>query len=352
MGGVWLDTVAPVGDVEDSTIWRTDGGYCGNYEASCTFGAPPDFSAPWLRQGALYEHVEGGVVTFDGFLGEPEQGDVWRLNAFGWGADAINYRSTERHGMYVNDNIDAATSRGMGFTRRSDFDGTWDGTDEALMMSLAEVLDKAAKAKGGVWWVANRDLIFRQESSTVSWVMSPNSAYLGTTDEEVITSLAGLYWSAQDVDGNPIAVSLTSPVSDAVAAEKFRPHERTIDMRSLGYIQTQFDAEQIVSARFAQVGARAGWTNGFEMTSLNSGRASNGIPAPMAVRAGDRVRIPGVTDMRSGVTYLASVEVTAGRVRRLHAEQRAVVEPVGMAPRDLSSVLTVSAPARSSVEVL
>lgn len=344
VGGVYLDTVGVVGDLEDSTIWRDDG-YSGDYELSCTFSAPPDFGAPWFLAGALVELVEGGCVTWSGFLGEPSQGDVWGLTAYGWGADAANYLN----GSWPMDaNVDDAVTRGMGFSRYGVSLDT--ATSFGDSMTVAESFDVIAKTAGKVWWVSVGAVSLRTESNGLDWVMAPNSAYLGTTDANLITRLVGLYATALDTDGNPTATAQVA-VADAVAAAKFRPHEAMVDLTALGVL-TSTVATTYTTARFSRVGARGGYTNGFTVTSLNSADAKTGVPDPMGVRAGQRVRVTGLTDMRTGVTYQASVEVTLGKVRRVHSGRVAICEPVGFVARDFAGALAAAQAPLRQVEVL
>lgn len=344
LGGVDLETIAPIGDLEDSTIWRTEGGYSGDYEASWTWGAPADFGASWFHAGAEVEIVEDGLLAWSGFLGDPQHGDRWSLAAFGWGADAANYASSSAAGNNLNDNIDDAISRGLGFARHVSLSAA---SPAGGAVMLNEALDIAAKILGKVWWVSSREVDLRSEATTLDWMMAPDSAYLGTTDEELITGLIGRYVSAVDGDGNPSAISDVM-IEDDAAAEKFRPHERVVNLTPLGYLDSG-SATFYTEARFAQVGARAGFTNGFTMTGLNSADASTTVPDPMGVRAGDRVQLPGITDLRTGVTYLAAAEVTLGKVRRRHSERIALCEPVGLVARDLSSALAAAQPRKARV---
>ena len=362
VGGVYLDTIAPVDGLRDSTIWRLQG-YSGDHEAEWTWSAPASFSAPWFRAGATVEVVEGGIVVWRGFLGEPQpsRNSGWSCVAFGDGADAANYLSSDPVAANINTSITDAYARGMRWSNYgNDFTGgTFSLTPGYIAIMLNTALDRIAASQGKVWYVSRGVGDLRSESSAVDWLMAQDSTYLGVTDENYVTSLAAFYVSSVDIDGNPDGWAYTVPSSstiphtaDDVAAERMGGHrEAVVDLTALGQLGSG-DAYVMAGARFAQVGARAGFTNGFEMTALNSRSAANLVPAPMMVRAGDRIRIPGMTDMYAATTYGSSVTVTAGKVTRAHKEQRVQVEPVGMVDRDFAGALAAAQKPESQVEEL
>lgn len=343
VGGFDLETIATVGDLEDSTIWRS-GGYSGDYEASLTWAAPADFAAPWFHAGATVEITDDGARVWSGFLGDPQQGDTWSLTAFGWGAEAANYVSDSASGTNLNANVDAATANGAGFERYTNNLGTGVPVGDAVM--LDEVLNVGAKIHGKVWWVSCGEISLQSEATDIDWIMAPDSTYLGTTDEEMVTRLVGRYVSAVDGDGNPTAYADVDD-EDTAAAAKFRPHERVLDLTPLGLI-TAGQAGDYTADRFAQVGARAGYTNGFTMSELNSTDVRS-IPNPMGVQAGHRVQLSGLTDMRTGVTYLAAVVVTLGKVRHRRKERISLCEPLGLVARDFQGALAAAQPKKTGV---
>lgn len=359
VGGVPLDLVAPVSDLEDSTIWRLEG-FSGDYEATFRFGADRWFSAQWFHSGATVEIREGGLPTWRGFLGEPSPSDGgWNCKAFGDGADAVNYRFTGATSADIDTAVADAATRGMRWSRGPlsfvpSVSVTLSPADMAVQMDVA--LDRALAVDGKVWYVSRGVGWLRTAPTGVDWMMAPDSTYLGVTDENYITALSAMYATAVDSMGNPTAVSFTTPTAsispytlDTVAAARMGgAREAVIDLTALGVL-TLTNARYIAGNRFTHVGARAGFTNAFEMTALNSWRYVNGQPAPMNVRAGDRIRIPGITDMTASSTFGTSVTVTAGKVTRNHTEQRVVVEPVGLVPRDFVGALAAAQKPQSQV---
>lgn len=362
VAGRWLDLHgAPAGDLQDSTIWRdqTRGseGYSGDYEASWSW-APRRIPA-WFRPGARVEIREGGLTVWRGFLGEPSGGEDHA--AFGDGADSVNWFIAGNDAGNLNGDLDEATARGMRWTRAG---GNMNGGDyplarDEMMVSVAEALNRLGKATGMVWYVTRGVGSLRTEKTAPDFVLADGSAYLGTTDQNYVTALSAYYATAVDSEGKPTAPTHTTPSTfhvppsrDDVAATRVGGHrEAVVNITALGAL-TLTQALDIAGQRFAQIGARAGWTNGFEMTALNSRRWSNSQPAPMSARAGDRIRIPGVTDMIASTTYGTAVTVTAGKVTRYHAEQRVTVEPVGMVERDFAGALAAAQAPETQVETL
>lgn len=339
VAGWWLDRWGVVGGLVDSTIWRRSG-YSGDYEASWTWSAPSDFSAAWFVAGAEVRIYESGLEVWRGFLGEPRNGDVWQLVAYGSGASASSYVCTSVAANGMHTEMDLATARGMKFTRHdADFTGgDFDLADAATPLKMDAALDTLATTLGKVWWVSRGEASLRAEATGVDWSMAPNSAYLGSTDEGYFSSLVALYMAS----GTP---TKTTAASDATALAKFGRVEEIIDLTSLGDL-TATQADDITEAMLAAGGARMAYTNGFTMTALNSSSVVGSVAAPMSVRAGQRVWLTGITDMRTGVTYHAAVPVTLGKVTRDHATQTVACEPLGMVGRDLKATLAKVATAR------
>jgi hypothetical protein len=353
VGGVLLESIAPVYDLEDSTRFSIDGGYSGDYEMSCTWAAPSDFSASWFHEDADVL-IRDGFVEWSGFLGDPVPGDLWQLNGFGWGADTSGYPCAVTDALDIDDAIDDAHAAGMGWGRHTnsftgDISHALGEPAEPIMLDAA--LDVVAKTQGKVWLVSGGVGALVAEHTTVDHLMAPASTYLGTTDQNFLTALYGWFVNSLDGDGNPDGWDLSTPVVDTATELVRRRHSGVVDMTKLGLVSSG-DVAAILAERFAQVGARAGFTNGFDMTALNSRRFANGVPAPMSTRAGDRVRIPMLTDTRSFPTYGFAYDVTLGMVRRIHKEQRATVTPVGFVTRGFDAALAAAQPKPTAVEVL
>lgn len=348
VGGVWLDSRYPTAEVQDSTIYRREG-WSGDYQASCAWGARADFQAAWLRKGAKYEVVEHGLVTWNGLVSELEPGDTWKIHAYGYGVQADEFRAVKVVGgalvpTYIpNEAIDAAVTNDALAWRRFDSIGTTavtTATDE--LSDLTTLLDRASQAQGKRWVVdSGREVTLVAEPTAAKWIVSPNSAYLGTADDQYVTHLYGYYISALDgTTGAPSAYGVVVARDDEMAAQ-FGRKAHEVDLKPLG-LMSQAAAQANIDGRFALVGARMGWTNGIELTRSSLRRLGFGKGSPMSVRAGDRLRIPGVMDTRSQPTTRAAIDVVLGEVTRYHDEQRAAAVPVGFTPRDFQGALSAN----------
>lgn len=358
INGVCLNRLATVADVQDSTICRVDG-WSGDYQLDFTWAAPPRFAASWFVRGAVVEVCRGGVLEWSGFLAEPETGDVWTLHANGRGSrgdefDAIAYDSTFQtySGSTVPDVVaDNIESRGCGFSRRGVSLGTDPvaTVDGASPISAAEVFRLAAVAQGKRWFVStDATLSLFSDDTTPSWVMTPGGGYMGTADDQYVSHMWGYYVSSVDsTTGKPNGWAYVL-VGDDAAGAKFGRREVVVDLTALGLL-APLTATNTLQGRFNLVGGRMGWTNGVTLTTTNMRHAVTGYPDPMGVRAGQMLRIPGVTDMRSSATYLTNVDVVLGSVKRIHAEQRAEVTPIGLVPRDFQGPLAAAQPPTTTV---
>lgn len=344
VGGIFLERYAAIGALEDSTIWRTEG-YSGDYEASWTWAAAADFDATWLRTGSVVEILESGRVVWAGNLAQPEPGEPWQMRAYGSGAQTRQYRCPDPAASNINASILAAQNAGMGWgTGRNDFTtGGYTLAAGLIPIMLDTALDRLAAAQGKVWWVSRGVGSLRAEATAVSWVLDTGGVYLGTTDEELVNDLVGFYVTTADAEGNATDWALTGTVTSAVSIAKHTRHQAVLDLTALGVLFPA-TANQIVVDRFAQLGARMAWTTAFEVNDLNTRDAFNGVRDAMSVRAGDRLRLLGLTDMRSGSTYRTATEITAGKVTRRHTERTVTVEPVGFKARDFAGALAAAQP--------
>lgn len=344
--GVWLDSIATVANVVDSTIFRHEG-YSGDYEASCEWLIPPDYSGSQLRRGALFEVVEHGHRTWGGWLAEPEVGETTSLHAYGFGAMAEDWPALASGPVptsVANTAIDYAIAEDLPWKRFDSISSVAVGGADGEMVTLATLLDRVAKRAGKHWWVDSfGEVSLASEPTSLAWTLTPGAGYMGTADDQYVTHLYGYYVSSVDgVTGEPDGWSIVEASDDAMAA-KFGRKSATVDLTSLG-LMSAVTAQADVDGRFALVGARMGWTNGIDLSGMNLRKPGWGAASPLSVRAGQRLRIPGVRDTRSTPTTRASVDVTLGQVTRVHSEGRAFALPVGFVSRDFQAAFAVKRP--------
>ncbi|WP_261819524.1 hypothetical protein [Nocardioides sp. OK12] len=337
----------------DSTIFRREG-WSGDYQASCTLSTPNNGSIPWLRRGALWETYEAGCLVWAGFVDEVSRDSgTFEVSAYGRGArasefPAVKYESGVTYTpSYIPDEaVDAAEARGMGFGRGGvNIGGVAVAQTPGEVTTVGALLDRIATGTFH-WWVDSYGKVALRQAGGVKWVMRPGETYLGTADDNYASRLWGLYVSAVNGEGDPSEWSMTfAPSAAGVEAEtidKFGPAEQIVDLTALGRLFSSSSARADLDARYESVGGRMGWTNGINLTETNMHRVGTRVSAPLAVRAGDGLMLPGVIDDRSSTTYLPNVTVTLGEVRRIHDENRAEVKPVDFAPRGFSEALAAA----------
>lgn len=303
VGGWPLRQWGVVGDVQDTTMWRV-GGYSGTTQASCSWGAPVDFSAPWLRRGQRFTISRNGVTIVDAPVAEIIPGDPWEIYCEGNGAQ-MEY-------VPVVEGVDVVTAADVANRSATPYFVTTAG----------------ASTTPPTGW-------------SRPWFVRPGSATLGPDVSALVTGVYVLYATAV-TSGTPTAVAITTPSVadgslDSNLETKFGQRRRTIDATALGVI-TLAAAKTIASDRMTAGGRRMGWTGSVEL-SPGVLRSRSGAEAdPLLVHAGDTLTLPGVTDQASAVAYTLGITVTLGEVTRYWSEGRAVVKPMGSADRDLASI--------------
>lgn len=356
IGGEYLDRVATVSDLVDSTVLRVEG-WSGDYQASCRFAADRDFSAPWFRRGSTWEVVEDGVVAWGGLLSEPSwSGDGWSLTAYGYGS-ASDWPALENDGTVVPSSTpDAVLDYSTGLTPPLPIN-RWDtsigsvalGLEPGEVTDIATLLDRLGKSVGKFWWVdsfGEISLVGLPEDPTL--LLTPGSGYMGTADDGFVSHLYGLRISSLDLNGQPDGWSIVGPEQDDEAWARFGVRKEVMDLKGMGLL-TGPQAEPLVAGEFALRGARMNPTSPIELTEMNVLRPGFGARSPMGVRAGEMVRIPDVWDTRTNPTVGSSIDEVLGEVTRYHATQRAVAMPLGYQGRNHRAAMIAAQPKRQTV---
>lgn len=348
-----LGALGPVSGLEWVTRWSYDQ-VSGDATAQWQWATTE--RPAWLHAGADVVIGDQGRRRWRGRLSEPEENDAgWSCAAYGLGVlaadfDAI-YNATTPPAepawsptMIPDTAIDAAITRGLPWVRSSSVGSTAIGQDDdSAVLDVLTLLLRAAKLAGKRAVVDQFGVVSLQpDPASPSWLLGGMSNYLGTADDEFVTRMWGYYVSGVDgATGAPNAWGLVK-AEDNDAADKFGQHiERTVDLRELGLL-TSAQAQANVDGRFALVGGRMGWTAGFVISPLWL-RTLSGEPAnPLAVRAGQMIRMPGVRDSRSQKTNRAAAQLVVGEARCVADEGACYVTPLGYVPRDFSSALAAA----------
>lgn len=344
IGGKWIGSMHAVSGLQDSTVFRMVG-WSGDYELSCSWSAPPHFSAPWFRRGASVRVVESGITTWGGFLSEPEASDDgWSLHAYGYGAQAEMYVATSGVPNTAVDQA-AASPRFMQMRRGNAVIGTTSvNAVPGDFISVAEVLDRAAAQAGAPWYVDSGGYVtLKALGNTPTWVLRPDATYIQSADDNYFTHISGYYATAVDSNGAPTAYAYSNFVGNATAALIFGRREVVVDLTALGVISSSVNAEAQVAGRLSALGGRVTYTGAVDVTAANLRHIRGGMASPMSLRAGQVVRVPGVSDISQGV-YRPAANVLIGEARRFHDQGRTQVLPFGFVERDFTAALAAAQP--------
>lgn len=374
VGGVWIERVAPISGLTDSTIYRTVGdpaskdelAWSGDWQASVQWAADANFAATWLTEGvSTFEVVENAKVTWGGILAEAtppsDPGGLWSLTAYGYGNEASAFSAldgSDNPSSVPNTVLDAAQSnRGMRIERYANTIGASAVGAANELLFVSTVASRAAMAASKRWSVDSfGEVSLVSDPTSPVWGARPGSVYMGSPDSDFVSHLAGYYVSA--VSGTPSAPSAWSTVwnSDTAtadeAAEQYGRREHVVDLTVLGVLSAPA-AQALVDARYTMVGARMAWTNSIELDATNLRRLGWGAADPMSMcgtnGAGSMIRVFGAMDSRSRLETRTSIDVVLGEVTRIHDERRVVAAPVGIKWRDFQGALEAAQPPVESV---
>lgn len=296
--------------------WETlaDGG-CG--VASVSFTTPTRAPHNMLRQGVVFEILYGVSPIYTGVTTEFDR-QSGTLHAKGLGLDLYDVLAltpagevTRDLGVAINQAIAAARwlgSNPLGVT------GVVEG-DSTEPTSIGALLDDYCQ-QTGQWWGADRyGRVYLQAKPTEpSWIVSPDSAVFGETNEDAPTFLAGRY---DDGTG-------TNKTAFAGVPGK----ESSTDLTDRGVL-TEAQAQGILEGMLARRGSVA-WVNSAELTSGQI-TTIGGTPAFLpVVRAGQLMRSFGVGYVGFGSLAL---DTMIGKTTYTAGSPTIQVEPVNTAPR-------------------
>lgn len=341
--GRWLTSIAPWGELEYS--WLADGG-C--EEASWRMPVPRDYRHPSLVRGKDVEVRLGPLNTWRGRLTEPDQDDEgWTFHAAGL-KDAAGNGGTSRGFMAFdaainntsipNTAIDQAIARGLPWIRPASLSGVAfvDAGSVDAIVTVSELLDRWSASVSKRWGVNAEAEVYAAADPTVPmWHMTPGSGSYGYAEEEYASDVYLRYY-------NTSFVLATAHAQDADAADLLGVSEAAIDGRDYGAL-TAPKAVSYAQGLLDKGKARLAWTNAVTPSRWQL-TTPGGAPACLAlVKAQQMVRLHGLRDVQG--TPIPYVDFVIGRTRYTAESDTMVLEPVGLAPRNLADVLAATASA-------
>lgn len=352
--GTWIDTQVTVDNIERTTSWTTDSA-SGDKRATVALHCPRTWEGACVHPGKALEVISTtGLLLWGGLTVEPDRTDTGiTLVAKGIGETLSDYESmvdvsTSGPPKWVptstpNEAVDGAIARGARFRRSGSLGNTSLALeDDDGVQTVLTILSRAAISQGKRVHVDSTGLItYREDPTEPAWALTPGHGHMGTADETYLTTIYGRYLTP-----HPTSPETEAPVAayvrahDGQAATKFGgARERDVNLASLGVIDETV-AQNYVNGRLKLVGGRMGWTETVPLSTINVRHISGATSSPQWVRAGDMLRVPGVTDARSQPTTRASIDVVLSEVTIADSGRpTGTAAPMGFAPRDLDALL-------------
>jgi hypothetical protein len=337
VGGRWMDEIAPWAPPKWSST--ADGGCA---DASWRLYAPATFRHPALRRGQLVEIRLGAMNAWKGVLSEPTYNeDGWEVAASGLSSDAgdgssgfLALNGAGDPTTYIDDAIDRAIDRGLRWQRPDSLQAGpfGDGSTDEVSY-LADLLDRWSDSVSKRWGVDADGNVYATADPTVPmWHMTPGSGTFGLADDEFATDIYLRYYDPSLTPG-------LAHAGDTVAALAYHRKEELVDGRDYGAITT-IQADGFTQGFLDKGAARLGWTNTVEPTRYQL-TTPGGAPASLPlVRGQQMVRLHGITDEQG--QPLAYVDFVIGTAEYDATTDSLSLAPVGMAPRSLADILTLT----------
>ena len=304
--------------------WETlaDGG-CG--AASWEFALSPRSQHSALRVGALVEVMAGPQPVYRGLLTEPDR-TTWECHAYGLSSSLRQRLALDAFGNSTRDlgvALAQAIERGWRGTNPAPVVGVAAGDPAGNPVKVGDLLDDYAEQTGQRWGAdAFGRVYMRPDPTTAKWLITPDVAAFGVTDEAGAQLLAGRYFNG--------TANLTAYAGGGEP-------EEAVDLTDRGTI-TAAAAEAILNGQLARRGGYQ-WTNGATL-SRDQITTAGGTPAALgAVTAGQMVRAHG---LGYGVGSTPWLDVTIGKTRYTAGDDVIYLEPINTAPRTFVDVVAAS----------
>lgn len=325
VGGYPATEIAP----HTPPTWETlaDGG---TGEISWRFTLTPRSQHPALRPGSMVEVKVGGMNVARGPMGDPDRND-WSCVARGVQND--RYLALDASG-FVTRNLglafEQAIARGLRVANPighgAGYTVPGDSTEPQTVWSL--LTEAAVGQRTGVDPSGN--LYVRSDPTTPWWHAAPDSAIFGTTDEETITHLLGIYFDGTN----------NVPIFHPALVDEM-PHraEEPVDLTGRGTLAPT-EAEDILAGAL-NLTSKIGFTNGVTLTSAQIttiGGTSAFLPN---IRAGVMMRAHGLISARASV-QTPVLDFVIGKTRYTAGDDTIYLEPVNTAPRTLADVIAAA----------
>lgn len=332
---VWVETVAAFGEVE--VRWRRNG----PDEATWTMALRDNERPAFLHRGARVEVYAGARAVFPGALAQPNW-DTMEFAAIGaarLGESAECLTAAGAVTSKPNTAFDQATARGVvPWTRVDDFGNTdiagaegGASTDDPDPGSVNDLADLWALEEDSQWRVTDdlRLVIAPEDETEPKWLILPNVAELGVSDDETVDRVFLRYFDSTANKNRTVSYPAVTPPGGM---------ERRASVVSRGPMSAARASAIAAGIYRKALAGQVGWTNGVELVEgqiLTRG----GLVANLAlIRGGDTVRMLGAADPRHRGRRWLDFVVEEATWRP--AERSIQLDPVGLAARTWEQILT------------
>lgn len=298
----------------------------GCWSLSWDMDVRPDWSSPFVKQGATVQAFLGTSAIWTGFLPEfdPEQGT---FEAMGLGRRFEVMQAYDLSGPTndIDDAIFFANARGSLVGSLGAFGVVADNSGEPRYIS--ELLAMWMSENPGKFWFVDRNgtLWIGTEQSTPRWWVMPGAASLGQAYSDYATR-----WTVRYLDA---ATSTFKDASASVSADT--SVERIAELTERGPISTA-TAQGVADGLLAASQTLTGWTNPITVTDRSLANRGGGYVGLGMVKAPDMIRLQGFRDSRRSAAYTDAVidesvwDVEAGEI---------TLKPVDTADRNVASIV-------------
>jgi hypothetical protein len=286
-----------------------------------------------LRAGALVEVFDGGVRIWIGRLSEPSASG--EFHAVGLWQDAKGVYALDGSGNATNTPdtaIDRAiTDVAVSWTRPASLSAaSWGTASEP--MDLLQLLDESMAGLGLRWYVDPDGAVRASADPTTPKYYVPHAVAghgLALAEDNYFTHLIGRYLSGVGTYAT-VTVGTGTPRKEGL-----------VDLTPMGVITAPTATTELTN-RLALTGARRGFAEGLELSHgqiTTPGGTAVSLTTP---RAGEMVRLMGVTDLTRTGLPLPYTDIVIGSSSYKEGDGFVRLNPVGMAARNLTEALKVA----------
>jgi hypothetical protein len=203
--------------------------------------------------------------------------------------------------------------------------------------TVAALLGASATVNGQRWGVGQDNVLaFTADPTTPTYQITPAAVALGTSDDNYASTVKVRYLDSTT------GTYLTRTATNASVAARFGVKQYMVDVTDRGAMSST-TAQSIADQTLALAKGRLSWTNNLTVTS-NELLTMGGVPASLSKAAEDvgtgcMIRLNGINNDLLEVNGQTWLDIIIGEAKYADGAQTIDLSPIGLAPRDLASVV-------------